>query len=130
MLKSFFQKLNILAPTCQAVKILGGWGVKFLQKLDRLASRGQNIEFWETLFFLSISVLNFVTFNPNLYLCWSYPLNHSLEIQTVLLIGTQAVTITGHVATLHCGPACVHIRKNLFLQMLSLLYSFLMQNAM
>ena len=53
---------------------VGGWGVMISLNLDCLASMGENIEFWEKWFFPTISAHSYVTFKPNLYLCWSVPL--------------------------------------------------------
>ena len=57
--------------------------MKISQNLDRLASRGQNIEFWEKWFSLPTSAHNYATFKPNLHLCWSLPLTR-VEVETEL----------------------------------------------
>ena len=53
---------------------VGGSVAMIVKYLYRLASGGQNINFWEKSFFAGISAYKTSTFKTNLYLLWSLPL--------------------------------------------------------
>ena len=79
---------------------VSGWGVKISHNLDRLAFRVKILSFEKNDFFLPISVHNYVTLKPNLYLRWSLPLNHcnqgvityfNIRISNIMSINPGAV---------------------------------------
>ena len=58
---------------------VGGSVAMIVKYLYRLASGGQNINFWEKLCFAGILVYKKATFKTNSYLLWSVPLNWILR---------------------------------------------------